>query len=125
MVSEAEGRVEPEWVEGCSESRRNINHIPQKSCIHVPQDYQSMYYLYILRCQRGKLYTGITSDIQRRFKEHRRKKAHFTSYNLPEEVIYTETFPDRKQAAKRERQLKRWTRAKKMALIDRGIVSII
>lgn len=76
-----------------------------------------MWHTYILKCKGGFLYTGVTTDIERRFKEHRAKKARFTSYNPPEKIVYRESFASRSEALKREAEIKTWTRKKKMALI--------
>ena len=72
-----------------------------------------IWYVYILECRDGSLYTGMTIDIKRRFEEHQRK-----SYNPAIELIYKEPFPDEFLAAKREKQIKGWTRRKKLALIN-------
>lgn len=80
-----------------------------------------MYYVYIIECEDKKLYTGMTDNIERRYKEHQRKGSHFTSYNHPTKLLYKESFPDKNQAAKREKQIKGWTRAKKIALIEGDI----
>ena len=76
------------------------------------------WYVYILRCKGGFLYTGITKDVKRRFEEHRAKSAHFTSYNPPEAVVYTEKVRTRSQALKREAAIKRLKRDQKLALIE-------
>lgn len=76
-----------------------------------------MHYVYIVQCQDGKLYTGITDSVERRFKEHQHHGSHFTSYNHATKLLYKETFADKHQAAKREKQIKGWTRKKKQALI--------
>lgn len=76
------------------------------------------WHVYILRCKGGVLYTGITKDVKRRFKEHQSKSAHFTSYNPPEAVVYTEKVRTRSQALKREAAIKRLKRAQKLALIQ-------
>ena len=76
------------------------------------------YYLYILQCTNGALYTGITNDLERRFKEHfSGKGCKYTIANHPEKVRYTETFNNRSEASKREAQIKKWSRTKKLALI--------
>ena len=72
-----------------------------------------MWYVYITKTQNGSLYTGITTDIERRLQEHKRKH-----YNPSEEVLYKEPLPNKFEAAKREKQIKGWTRRKKLALID-------
>ena len=76
-----------------------------------------MYFVYIVECQDGKYYTGFTDDVERRFKEHQRKGSHFTSYNSAIKILYRESFSDKHQAALREKQIKGWTRRKKLALI--------
>ncbi len=77
-----------------------------------------MWYVYILRCADGVLYTGSTTDIDRRVKEHNRKKGGgCTRSRLPVKLIYKETYPNRSEAQKREAQIKRWPRQKKIVLI--------
>ena len=78
-----------------------------------------MWHLYILKTETGKFYTGITDNLDRRFQEHRiGKGGHYTKYDRPQACIYSEKFPTRKQAEAREQQIKRWTRAKKLALME-------
>ena len=77
-----------------------------------------MWYLYILKCQKDVLYTGITSNLKRRFQEHKRGEPNFTRNNPAIEIVYQEQFSDKYQAAKREKQIKSWTRKKKWALIQ-------
>ena len=48
------------------------------------------WYVYILECKSGTLYTGITTDVERRFQEHLEKSARYTSYNPPVRVVYRE-----------------------------------
>jgi len=78
------------------------------------------YFLYILRCSDDTLYTGITTDIQRRLEEHNSsaKGAKYTRSRRPVALIYTEEFEDRSSASKREYIIKRLSRAKKLALIN-------
>ncbi|MGR3318724.1 MAG: GIY-YIG nuclease family protein [Candidatus Anammoxibacter sp.] len=64
-----------------------------------------MWYLYLCN-KRGQLYTGITTDIQNRMRQH-----------CNAELLYTEEFDGKNKAAKRERQIKGWKRKKKLALI--------
>ena len=78
-----------------------------------------MWYVYILRCADGILYTGSTTDIDRRVKEHNRKKGGgCTRARLPVKLIYKETCLSRSEAQKREHQIKTWSRDKKLALIS-------
>jgi putative endonuclease len=71
----------------------------------------------MLECKNRSLYTGITTDIARRFKEHLEKSARFTSYNPPVRVVYQETCKNRSAASKREAEIKRLRRPAKLALI--------
>ena len=77
-----------------------------------------MWYVYMLKCQDGAIYTGVTDDIARRFKEHEQGKGgHYTNYNRPREILYKEPFEDRLDAEQREQQIKCWSKAKKLSLI--------
>ncbi len=75
-------------------------------------------YTYILRCSDGTLYTGWTSDPERRLKVHNSGKgAKYTRSRLPVELVYVETFATREAAMSREAAIKRMTRKEKMELI--------
>lgn len=77
-----------------------------------------MYILYILRCADDTLYTGITNNVEARLSAHRSGKgAKYVRGRLPVEVVYTEEYPDRSTASKRESEVKRMTRGEKMKLI--------
>jgi predicted GIY-YIG superfamily endonuclease len=79
------------------------------------------YYVYILECKNKALYTGITTNLERRFAQHQAGEGcHYTSYNRPVCIRYSEKHPDRSSASKREAQIKRWSRTKKLALIKGG-----
>lgn len=76
------------------------------------------YFLYILRLSNGQFYTGTTSNLDQRYSDHLNKRAARTTKILEAaEILYAETHPDRPTAEKRERQLKKWSHAKKEALI--------
>ena len=77
-----------------------------------------MYYVYILRCGDGSLYTGSTDDVPRRLAVHRSGKgAKYTRSHLPVELVYQEALADKSAALRRERAIKAMTRAEKLALI--------
>ena len=79
----------------------------------------SQWYLYILECEDGALYTGITQDLKQRFDRHASGQGgHYTSYNRPKKILYHETFQNATTAKEREIQIKRWSIAKKRALIE-------
>ncbi len=79
-----------------------------------------MWYVYILECSSQTLYTGVTTDIERRFKQHQRKTARYTSYNPPVRIVYAERRTSRSAALRREASIKRLTRKEKLALINSG-----
>ncbi len=76
-------------------------------------------YVYILRCVDDSLYIGHTDDLTDRIKRHNEGRANcwYTINRRPVRLDYVETFPSRRAAVERERQLKRWSRRKKDALI--------
>ena len=84
-----------------------------------------MWYVYILECTDGSLYTGVTDNIQRRFEEHcSGKGGHYTANNRPVKILYTESWANRLLAEQREQQIKKWSRAKKFALIQSDIFKL-
>ncbi|MHB8860544.1 MAG: GIY-YIG nuclease family protein [Minisyncoccota bacterium] len=77
-----------------------------------------MYFVYVLECGDGSLYTGITTDVARRFAEHQKGiGSHFTRAKRAKRIVYTEECADRSSAQKREAEIKRWPREKKLSLI--------
>jgi len=77
-----------------------------------------MYFVYMIECADHSLYTGITTDPVRRLKEHRDKKgAQYTRSRPAVRLAYTEEQPSRSAALKREAEIKKWPRAKKLELI--------
>ncbi len=76
------------------------------------------WYVYILRCGDGTLYTGVTDDVPRRLAAHRSGKgAKYTRGRGPLELVYQEEVPDKSAALKREIEIKRLTRQEKERLI--------
>lgn len=81
-----------------------------------------MYFVYMLECKDGSLYTGITTDVSRRFAEHKKGiGGHYTSAKEVVRVVHTEEYPDRSRASKREAEIKGWNREKKLDLIQSAI----
>jgi len=77
-----------------------------------------MYFLYILECSDKSLYTCITTDIARRLSEHKGGRGgHYTRSKQVKKIVYSEEYPDRSSALKREAEIKRWKREKKLELI--------
>ncbi len=76
-------------------------------------------YTYMLRCEGNHLYTGSTIDIARRFAQHKAGEgANFTRKHKPIAIVYLEAFDRIERAFYREKQIQRWSRAKKEALIE-------
>lgn len=77
-----------------------------------------MYFVYIIKCKDGSLYTGITTDVKRRFKEHKEGKGgRYTRAKGVIKVVYTEKHKNRSKASKREAQIKSWRKYQKLGLI--------
>lgn len=79
-----------------------------------------MYFVYMLECADGTLYTGIATDIERRIDEHNHspKGAKYTRTRRPVKLVYTEKYSDRSTASKREYEIKKkMSRKEKLALV--------
>jgi putative endonuclease len=79
----------------------------------------SQHYVYIMTNRSRTLYTGVTNNLERRVHEHKNKMVPgFTSkYNITQLVCFEEC-PDVREAIAREKQIKGWLRAKKIALVE-------
>lgn len=81
-----------------------------------------MYYVYILRCGDGSLYTGITNNLEKRVSEHQSGKgAKYTRSHLPVELVYHETAQDKSAALRREHAIKAMPRKEKLNLIQKNV----
>ena len=82
----------------------------------------STFYVYILECRDGSYYVGQTDDLDRRLDEHASGGGcRHTARRLPVRLVWSEGFSERGEAKAVEEQLKRWSRAKKRALIGGDI----
>jgi putative endonuclease len=81
---------------------------------------QKFYFVYILLCSDDHFYIGITNDLHRRVCEHQEgvDKRCYTYTRRPVELVYHEEFTEVIWAIEREKQLKKWNRDKKKALVD-------
>jgi len=81
------------------------------------------YFVYILECSDKTLYTGIATDVDRRLNEHNNsdKGAKYTKIRRPLKLVYTEESENRSSASKREYEIKKLTREKKLELINRNL----
>ncbi len=77
-----------------------------------------MWFVYVLRCADESLYIGESHDVPSRLARHNAGiGAVHPARRRPVRLVYTEAYATRAECLKRERQLKRWTRAKKEALV--------
>lgn len=81
--------------------------------------------VYIIQAVSGKLYTGITTHLERRLHQHltQNKGARFFRLARPQQVVFYESYPNRSEASKRESLIKKMSRQEKLFLIDRFIHS--
>jgi putative endonuclease len=83
------------------------------------------YWVYILRCADGTLYTGSTRNLKQRLSDHNKGTgAKYTASRRPVKLVYSEPHRNQHFAMRREMQIKGWTRAKKVALI-KGDVKLL
>jgi putative endonuclease len=79
------------------------------------------WFVYILECADGSLYTGATTDLKRRMAEHRAGTAAYTRSHRPRRVVHSEKHAGRSSALKREAEIKRWPRRRKLKLISGAV----
>ena len=80
---------------------------------------EKAHHIYIVECSDGSYYTGYTTDVERRLKEHNAGEgAKYTRGRLPVKLRHQESFENRSLAQKREYQIKQLPRSKKEELID-------
>ncbi|MHC4214326.1 MAG: GIY-YIG nuclease family protein [Planctomycetota bacterium] len=88
-------------------------------------DSTKKYFAYILRCSDGSFYVGSTDDVQERLLKHNSGRAStWTAARLPVKLLYQEVYETQEMAIQRERQIKKWSRAKKKALIAQETVTL-
>ena len=84
-----------------------------------------MWHVYIVRCSDKTLYTGVAKNVSRRVKRHNVKDScTYTRTRAPVKLVYQEPRPSYSAALKREAQIKRWSRSKKLALIRGDIETL-
>lgn len=77
------------------------------------------FFTYILQCADGSYYTGSTDELEKRFAEHQNGEGcEWTRTRLPVEFVWRQEFSTRDEARAAELQIKKWSRAKKEALIE-------
>jgi putative endonuclease len=78
------------------------------------------FFVYILECADKSLYVGCTNNIERRLEQHNNSKwgAHYTKIRRPVTLKYSENFPTHKEARRRESEIKKWRKEKKLRLFN-------
>ena len=85
---------------------------------------EKTYYVYIVKCADGTLYTGFTTNIERRINEHNysiRKAAKYTRSRRPVSLVHNEEYKTMSEALKREHAIKKLSRKRKIELIEKGM----
>jgi putative endonuclease len=79
-----------------------------------------MFYVYILANQNKRLYVGYCEILSKRLKEHNSGSVKYTAPFVPWSLVYYEKLDSKKDAVAREKQIKKWSRQKKINLITPG-----
>jgi len=83
------------------------------------------FHVYILRCEDGTLYVGSTADLRSRLDAHNDGRGgHYTASRRPVTLLYSEIHATRQDTVARERQIKGWTAAKKLALAEGRVLDL-
>ena len=82
--------------------------------------FMKLMFVYLLKCADGTFYTGVTNDVERRFNEHQSgfNPNSYTFDKRPLALVYQQTFLEPMQAIEFEKRVKKWSKAKKEALIN-------
>ena len=80
---------------------------------------QIMWFVYIIKCEDGSLYTGATNDLEKRFQAHKSGKGgRYTRSHIPEKIVFFEKHSKKIVALRREREIKNLTRKEKIKIIS-------
>jgi len=81
---------------------------------------EEKWYIYIIKCRDGKLYTGITNNLKKRIAAHNTGEGcRFTRCRYPVKLIYTEACKNRSEASRREIEIKKLSRKEKLVLVKK------
>ena len=84
----------------------------------MPEDSEEPWFCYMVQCRDGALYVGITNDVDQRVEEHNRRLGpEFTARRRPVRLVWSQEFPDRFAARRKEVELKGWNQQKKLELV--------
>jgi putative endonuclease len=80
------------------------------------------WWVYMIETEKGALYTGITTDVRRRFEQHQTKKgAKYFYQDKPIRIVYQEMFACRSSASKREYEIKQWPSNQKKIFVQQRV----
>lgn len=80
-----------------------------------------LWFVYVLLCEGGSYYTGSTNDVEKRFLVHKSGKgSKYTRSHKPVKIVHTETFNTKSDALKREAEIKKWDKTKKVRQLKLG-----
>ncbi|HVZ67403.1 MAG TPA: GIY-YIG nuclease family protein [Patescibacteria group bacterium] len=95
------------------------NSIGVTSASSVQAQYKTnMWFVYMLLCDQKTFYVGITDQLSQRFSQHKNKQNISTKKFSDFKLVYAERYENKYEAAKREKQFKGWSHAKKQMLVD-------
>lgn len=85
---------------------------------------EKTYFVYILECSDGSLYTGSTNNLEKRVREHNTSKngAHYTKIRRPVVLKYFEVFETYSESRKREAEIKRFSREEKIQFLKNNLI---
>ena len=110
-----------EWSEVMQKNREGRS---RKIRTRSPSSAASQYFVYILECSDGKLYTGFTSDPERRLRQHQMGRASkYTRSRLPVRLVFFERCQSKSASLRREAMIKRMTREEKKKLYARALIA--
>ena len=91
---------------------------------HDPENAGTQWFVYIIKASDDRLYTGITTDVERRFREHSSavRGARFFRGRQPVAVVYKEKQTDRSAALRREAEIKKLSKLEKLDLIGQKVI---
>jgi len=85
-----------------------------------------MWFVYILLCKDGSLYTGVSNNVNQRFSDHKNGKGgHYTRSHKPVKLVYQENCGTKSEALKREAEIKSWNRNRKIKTLKLKMKNII
>ena len=84
----------------------------------IRDGYNTMFWVYILRCKDASYYTGHTEDLEKRFAAHQSGSIPcYTTTRLPVQLVFQQSFQTREEAIRAEMRIKGWSRSKKVAMM--------